>query len=185
MDTNAPGQTGGILITQDALLPGVVKNRHMGEPNSYIFAGLDANRPTTGVSLTSTGFGASTYFATDTGRIYLWNGSTWLPYTPIRAATVLTGTTPILNLLTNNSFAITMTNNLTFSVSNVLTGMFFIVEVTQGSGTSYTNTWFSGVTWVTSGGTAPVETTTSSGITTYGFKALTTTTFTGYLVGTN
>jgi len=83
-----------------------------------------------------------------------------------------------------NVFTRTLANSETFTQSNFSAGQCFIVEVTQGSGTSYTVTWFSGVTWVTSGATAPVQTTTSSGITTYGFRCTGTNTFLGYLVGT-
>lgn len=83
-----------------------------------------------------------------------------------------------------NVFTRTLAAGETFTQSNFTTGQFFIVEVTQGSGTTFTVTWFSGVTWVTSGATAPVQTTTSSGITTYGFRCTGTNTFLGYLVGT-
>lgn len=103
---------------------------------------------------------------------------------PVNSTVSFSGTTPTLNLASGNIFNGQLSGNTTFSVSNVSTGMVFIVEVQQGSGTTYTNTWFSGVTWVTSGGTAPVQTTTSSGYTTYGFRALTANTFLGYLVST-
>jgi hypothetical protein len=83
-----------------------------------------------------------------------------------------------------NVFTRTLGSSETFTQSNFTAGQFFIIEVTQGSGTSYTVTWFSGVTWVTSGATAPVQTTTTNGITTYGFRCTGTNTFLGYLVGT-
>lgn len=97
----------------------------------------------------------------------------------------LSGTTPTVNLNNGNVFTLTMTGNTTWSASNAVAGQFFIVEVTQGSGTTYTNTWFNTVTWVTSGGTAPVQTTTSNGVTTYGFRCTGVGTYLGYLVGTN
>lgn len=60
-----------------------------------------------------------------------------------------------------------------------------MIEVKQGSGTSYTVSWPSGITWVTATGTAPVQTTASNGYTTYGFRTLSETTFLGYLIGSN
>lgn len=85
---------------------------------------------------------------------------------------------------TGNVFTRTLGTNETFTQSNFSTGQFFIVEVKQGSGTTYTVTWFSGITWVTSGATAPVQTTTTNGYTTYGFRCTGSNTFLGYLVGT-
>jgi hypothetical protein len=84
-----------------------------------------------------------------------------------------------------NVFTRTLGGNETFTQSGFTTGQFFIVEVSQGSGTSYSPTWFSGITWITSGGTAPTQTVVSSGKTTYGFKCTGSNTFDGYLVGTN
>lgn len=103
----------------------------------------------------------------------------------IQTVTTLTGTTPAIDCSLGNVFRITLSGNTTFSVSNASTGQYFIVEVKQGSGTSYTCTWFSGITWITSGGTAPTQTTVSNGITTYGFRCTGTNTYEGYLVGTN
>lgn len=68
-------------IYQADLIPQAVKNRNMGEPNSYVFSGLAANRPTTGTKLTSTGFGCSIYWATDTGVLSIWSGTAWLSET--------------------------------------------------------------------------------------------------------
>ena len=85
---------------------------------------------------------------------------------------------------TGNYFTRTLTSSQTFTQSNFSTGQNFIVVLTQGSGTTYNPTWWSGITWVTSGGTAPTMTTTSNGITTYGFTCTGSNTFLGYLVGT-
>ena len=49
-----------------------VKQRHMGEPNLYVNAGLAADRPTAGDAVTS---GVSIYFSTDTGVLSCWNGT--------------------------------------------------------------------------------------------------------------
>ena len=83
-----------------------------------------------------------------------------------------------------NVFTRTLAASETFTQSNFSTGQCFIVEVKQGSGTTYTVTWFSGITWVTSGATAPTQTTTTNGYTTYGFRCTGANTFLGYLVGT-
>ncbi len=61
--------------------PGCVKNAAMGEPNSYIYSGLASKRPTTGVKLSTTGSGCSVYFETDTGKLRIWNGISWLSVT--------------------------------------------------------------------------------------------------------
>ena len=83
-----------------------------------------------------------------------------------------------------NMFTRTLAASETFTQSNFSTGQNFIVKVKQGSGTTYTVTWWSGVTWITSGATAPVQTTTTNGYTTYGFTCTGTNTFDGYLVAT-
>ena len=85
---------------------------------------------------------------------------------------------------TANVFTRTLGASETFTQSNFTTGQCFMVEVKQGSGTSYTVTWFAGVTWITSGATAPVQTTTTNGITTYGFRCTGSNTFLGYLIAT-
>ncbi len=97
----------------------------------------------------------------------------------------LTGTTPTIDLSLGNIFTLTLPGSATYSIKNPVVGKVFMVEVKQGSGTMYTNTWFSGVVWVTSGGTAPVETTVSNGYTTYGFRVVTTSSYLAYLIGTN
>lgn len=89
-----------------------------------------------------------------------------------------------VNGAVGNIFTVTLGSSSTFTQSNMVIGQCFMVEVKQGSGTTYTATWFSGITWITSGATAPVQTTTSNGITTYGFRAISSSTFLGYLIGT-
>ncbi len=103
----------------------------------------------------------------------------------VQGVSALSGTTPTLNCVSDNVFTITLSGNTTFAVSNVTAGQVFMVEVQQGSGTTYTNTWFSGITWVTSGASAPIQTSVSNGITTYGFRCTGSNTYLGYLVGTN
>jgi len=83
-----------------------------------------------------------------------------------------------------NMFTRTLAASETFTQSNFSTGQNFIVRVKQGSGTTYTVTWWSGVTWITSGATAPVQTTVTNGFTTYGFTCTGSNTFDGYLIAT-
>lgn len=84
-----------------------------------------------------------------------------------------------------NVFTRVLGTNETFTQSNFSTGQAFVVKAQQGSGSSYTITWFAGITWITSGGTAPTQTTVSNGYTTYGFICTGTNTFDGYFVASN
>lgn len=68
-------------LRQMDIIPGSVKNRHMGEPNTYVFSGLAASRPASGSKLTSTGLGCTMYWAYDTGVLSIWNGTAWLSET--------------------------------------------------------------------------------------------------------
>lgn len=102
----------------------------------------------------------------------------------VNISTVVTMSAQALSGSSGNVFKRTLAASETFTQSGFVTGQCFMVEVTQGSGTSYTITWFSGVTWVTSGAVAPTQTTTSNGITTYGFRCTGTNTFLGYYMAT-
>lgn len=66
--------------------------------------------------------------------------------------------TVTLNLATADVFNLTLSGNTTVALSNIPTlsneTFAFVVRVSQG-GTAYTLTWFSGITWLTTGGTAP------------------------------
>lgn len=66
-------------IYQDDVVPAAIKNRHLGEANSYVFCGLAADRPTEGTLIQP--FTTSIYFATDTGVLSIWNGTAWLSET--------------------------------------------------------------------------------------------------------
>ena len=66
--------------------------------------------------------------------------------------------TVTLNIATADVFNLTLSGNTTVALSNIPTlsneTFAFVVRVSQG-GTAYTLTWFSGITWLTTGGTAP------------------------------
>ena len=104
---------------------------------------------------------------------------------PVPVVVALTGTTPAIDWTTGSVFTLTQTGNTTFSTSGATTNQWIIVEVKQATGQTYTNTWFSTVTWITGGGIAPIQTVTSNGITTYAFRCTGTGTYNGYLVATN
>jgi hypothetical protein len=60
-------------IFQQDIIPGAIKQRHMGEANRYIMAGLEADRPT-GIDVTDS---VTCFFATDTNKLYIFNGTAW------------------------------------------------------------------------------------------------------------
>ncbi len=64
-------------IYQQDIIPDAVKQRHMSEGNRYFIAGIESDRPE-GNSVTSS---VTCYFATDTNKLYLWNGTAWVSVT--------------------------------------------------------------------------------------------------------
>jgi len=74
-----------------------------------------------------------------------------------------------------NMFTKTISTGSTFTQSNFSTGQNFVVTVSG----AFTITWFSGITWIATGSTAPTQ----AALTTYGFTCTGTNTFNGYLVG--
>lgn len=178
--TDLSQKRGSVLITQDAILPGIIKERHL-VPGSGANQGDIIYSDNKG-GFTNLSIGTDNQVLTASGGV-----PTYTTPSYISTVTAVSGTTPTLNCSGNRNiiFTITLSGNTTYSISNAQAGQVIMVEATQGSGTTYANTWFSGITWVTIGATAPIQTTTSSGITTYGFRVLTSSTFLGYLVGTN
>jgi hypothetical protein len=80
-----------------------------------------------------------------------------------------------------NIFPLTQSGMTTLSVANAQAGQFFIVEA---SGT-YPITFWSGINWIIPGGSQPAQTSVSGGITTYGFRTISSGSFNGYLVASN
>lgn len=73
-------------------------------------------------------------------------------------------------------FTKTIATPSTFTQSNFSTGQNFMLTITG----AFTPTFWSGITWITTGGTAPTQ----GAITTYGFTCTGSNTFNGYVVGT-
>lgn len=71
---NQGAQT-GLLVGQQNIIPGSIKNRAMGEANSYVFGGSASNKPTVGVVMNTNSF--SIYFDTTANKLWIWNGSVW------------------------------------------------------------------------------------------------------------
>lgn len=65
-------------IRQVDIVPDSVKQRAMGESNRWVRGGLEADLPVMGEP-TSNGFAA--YFATDTNKLWIWNGTAWVSVT--------------------------------------------------------------------------------------------------------
>lgn len=59
------------------IAPGAVKQRHLGESNMYIWAGLEADLPE-GNEVTSS---TTAYFCLDSNKLKIWNGTTYVSVT--------------------------------------------------------------------------------------------------------
>jgi len=61
-------------IHQADILPGTIKERHLGANLRVIQFGLETNLPDGSTH-------TKAYFCTDSGKLKLWNGSSWLSVT--------------------------------------------------------------------------------------------------------
>ena len=106
-------------------------------------------------------------------------------FSPVTSYTPEGGATATLDVSQAATHRITCpAGNFTIAVSNETAGQYFIIEVVKdASVTERTITWMDTVTWITSGGTEPTFTTTSGGMTTYGFRVTAADAYEGYLVG--
>lgn len=157
----------------------IVTNGGGGEANVAI-AGAGGTVTTVSV-VTANGVSGSVANPTTTPAITLSLGA--IAPTKI-TATIVTVSAQAFDGTLGNIFTRTLAGSETFTQSGFTTGQCFMVRVQQGSGTSYTVTWWSGVTWITSGAAAPVQTTTSNGYTTYGFICTASNNFDGYYMAT-
>lgn len=64
-------------ITQVDIVPYAIKQRHVGEGVKFIQSGLDTDKPTGETPLQ----GSEAYFATDTNKLYIFNGTAWVSTT--------------------------------------------------------------------------------------------------------
>ena len=102
---------------------------------------------------------------------------------PIRTATDGATVTFDLGNGLNTKHTVTLGGNRTLALSNVLTGMAFIISLKQDGTGSRTVTWWSGISWA--GGSAPTLTTTADKTDTFGFVCTGSGAYQGYTVGTN
>jgi len=101
--------------------------------------------------------------------------------TPFSTAT--DGATITFDLSQSRNWIVTLGGNRTLSLSNVVTGMVFMITLKQDATGSRTVTWWSGISWVD--GTVPTLTTTPNKADTFGFICTGTNTYYGYIVGQN
>jgi len=100
-------------------------------------------------------------------------------YTPAAAGTAT------LDVSVGNIHRITCpAGNFTIAISNETIGQCFVIEIVKdATTTARTITWMSTVTWITAGGVEPTFTTTSGGMTTYGFRVTAADAYDGYPMG--
>lgn len=63
-------------IHQSDIPAGTIKQIHVGEGVVFIRSGLDAAKPTAATA-EQTRTGTPLYFATDTNKLYIYNGTAW------------------------------------------------------------------------------------------------------------
>ena len=93
------------------------------------------------------------------------------------------GPTITFNLTAANWHQVTLGGNRTLAVSNVLVGQQFTISLVQDATGSRTVTWFPGIRWA--GGSAPTLTTTANKADVFTFKAVSATSFYGFISGQN
>ena len=92
------------------------------------------------------------------------------------------GGTITFDMSASNVHSVTLGGNRTLAVSGVSTGQIFTIILKQGSG-GQTVTWWSSIKWT--GAAAPTLSTTASRADLLAFFAKTSTTFDGFVVGSN
>ncbi|MEM3335471.1 MAG: hypothetical protein QXY47_05515 [Thermoplasmata archaeon] len=101
--------------------------------------------------------------------------------TPLYTAT--DGPTITFDLAVSRNQIVTLGGNRTLALSNVSTGMVFIIHLKQDATGGRTVTWWSGISWAD--GSAPILTKTANKTDTFGFICTGTNTYYGYIVGQN
>jgi hypothetical protein len=102
------------------------------------------------------------YFNTSTTAMFVWNGSSWveayanfaLSIDPYISQGTLSGTTPSVDVSTNDTYTLTTSGNTTFTFTNAASsGTVDSVTLIITAGGTHTLTWPASVDWA--GGTAP------------------------------
>lgn len=93
------------------------------------------------------------------------------------------GATITFNLALTRKHRVTITDNRTLALSNVMSGHVFIIKITQDGSGSHTVTWFDTITWAD--GLTPTLTTTASKSDVFGFMQTGTDTYDGFILGQN
>jgi len=65
-------------VYQQMIIPDAIKMRHMGEGNRFVRSGLETNLPSSPELGTDS---SAFYFATDTNKLYIHNGTAWVSTT--------------------------------------------------------------------------------------------------------
>ena len=106
-------------------------------------------------------------------------------YNTIQTYSPAASGTATLDLSKGNIHHITMpSGNITIALSNGTAGQCFIIRILQDSVGSRTVTWFTTIKWA-SGGTAPTLTTVANKTDVLGFEITGSSTYDGYVVGSN
>lgn len=134
-------------IYQQDVVPQAVKNRHMGEANSYVYNALtDTDLPGKSVDI-----GTQIYYKEVDSTLYIWNSVTEVWDVVGRGATFTIDADAVgtitFDMTLYDYHEITIAGNRTFAVSNVEVGDAFAIEVIQGGAGSNLVTWFSGILW--------------------------------------
>lgn len=97
--------------------------------------------------------------------------------------TATDGATVTFDLSSGRKQNVVLGGNRTLALSNAVTGMVFLLSLTQDGTGSRTVTWFSTIRW--SGGTVPTLTTTLNKRDTFGFICTGSNTYDGFVIGQN
>lgn len=186
---NGSSILGGFTANQQAL---PVQNGTLGTAISGTFTALNGGTLMGQIqnngTLTNGFYGSATFQGGTANNQVLGTptvqaGSFNLPIqtSPIQTLSTISGTLGTVNINNGNIFPLTQSGTTTLTIANAQAGQFFIVEA---SGTYPINFW-SGINWVIPGGSQPAQTSVSGGITTYGFRTISSGSFNGYLVASN
>ena len=102
---------------------------------------------------------------------------------PAPWVTATDDTTVTFDLSSGTKQKVTLTDNRTLALSNVVAGHVFILKLIQDATGSRIVTWFSTINWA--GGSAPTLTTTATKADVFGFIQTATDTYDGFIIGQN